>query len=547
MLEYLRIQNLALIADMELEFLPGLNVLTGETGAGKSFILKALNFLTGDKIGPDLVRPGEEKATVEALFALPDQDYIFRRELTAATGRSRLFINDSLSSLEAARALRPSLLAHTSQHGQQRLLQPAFQRSVVDSFVEDKSLLSELDALTAALKTLATQKQQLAERTTALSSQREFLEFQQQEIAKVAPEHGEEGELEARKQELREHEYARVGVQNTMQILHGQDIGLLDAVSALDRELSAVVQSFPDFKEERLAVEDFREFLLDLDSKLRRRQTQDTDKNELENIESRLYALAQLKRKLKRSLDEIVDMSKEIEENLSFLDACGLEEQRLAKEERRLVEQISAQLDRVNQARREAGARLTEALEAELKQLGFSEHVRVICEHDPTPAAPEYPDLLEERARFLWQPNPGQPPQPLDKIASGGELSRFLLALVSLTAAGNGAAPTASAPAADEGPTLIFDEVDAGVGGLTLGSLGAKLKDLAGRQQMLLITHWPQLASMADKHFQVIKEFEEGQTFTRCAPLTQEEIFNELTRMAGGGEQGAALARELLG
>ncbi|HML56564.1 MAG TPA: DNA repair protein RecN, partial [Solidesulfovibrio magneticus] len=188
-------------------------------------------------------------------------------------------------------------------------------------------------------------------------------------------------------------------------------------------------------------------------------------------------------------------------------------------------------------ARREAAARLSAALENILRGLGFSKDVRVIFDFTPvvayTPVACEGAPLTEDRARVLWRPNPGQPPQPLDKIASGGELSRFLLALMSLSAEPGG-------------PTLIFDEIDAGIGGLTLTSVGGHIKKLAATSQILLISHWPQLASLADRHFQVQKSVEDGQTVTRCLRLDADGVAAELARMAGGGEAGAEMARRLL-
>ena len=256
-----------------------------------------------------------------------------------------------------------------------------------------------------------------------------------------------------------------------------------------------------------------------------------------EDIEKRLFELAQLKRKLKLNLDEIVHLDSDIERNLSFLDACGLDRKRLAREERRLVATLAETLETLSQARRDAADRLAADLRHTLAGLGFSKDVRVLFDFAPvevySPASQELAPLTEDRARILWCPNPGQPPQPLDRIASGGELSRFLLALMTLSAE-------------PDGPTLIFDEIDAGIGGLTLASVGAHIKKLAASSQILLITHWPQLASLADRHFQVTKIVDNGQTSTRCQRLTGDAIATELSRMAGGGEAGTDMARHLL-
>ena len=536
MLEYLRIQNLALIQDEELEFASGLNVLTGETGAGKSFILKAVHFLTGDRLDRDMVRPGQEKATVEALFVLPEGDMVLRRELSAETGRGRIFINDSLVSQDAVRDLKPKLFLHASQFSQQRFLQPARQAALVDDFLGDPTLPAQKERILQTLREIAAQRSEMKERCRNLESQREFLEFQRAEIEKTNPRPGEEEELEHRREELRGTDHLRERVDVVLELLHRspQGPGLLEGLSLLGRELTDVARTFPEYNRDASAVEEFRLGLLDTEANLRRLEAAPTDGMNLEAVEARLFQLAALKRKLKRSLDSIEELRKEIDENLSFLDACGLDLKRLDKEEAEQARELGSILDQLNAARSEAGTELTGALGRELQGLGFSEGARLEVEFTQTEV---YPGLSEDRPRLLWAPNPGQPPQPLEKIVSGGELSRFLLAVVGLLAE------------SDDLPTLFFDEVDAGVGGVTLGRLGERLRTIAAKRQVILVTHWPQLAALAitkGKHFQVRKEVEMGETSTYCAPLKGREVEEELARMGGGGPQGQALAKSLL-
>ncbi|WP_290921220.1 AAA family ATPase [Halodesulfovibrio sp.] len=531
MLELLRIRHLALIDDMELEFSGKMNVLTGETGAGKSFILKALNFLTGDKMRADLVRAGEEKAQVEALFLIDGEEYIIRRELVAATGRSRLYINDKLSSQETIRTLKPKLLVHTSQHGQQQLLQPAFQEKLLNDFLQRPDLLEQRSSILKTLREISAEQVELRERARTLEDKRDFLEFQQKEIAKVAPEAGEEEELEAKKQETREQGLVQEAVDHTLGLFYTDNGSLAEIVSRLENSLDAVCRYIPDYKQEVERIMEFRHTLGEVETRLRNQPINRPDEDSIEEIESRLYELAQLKRKLNRSLDEIVNMQEEIEENLTFLDTCKLDLILLEKREDEAREELQKILEQINTLRKDKGEELCRAIETELKTLGFSEHVHVEFEFTP---AEIYPECFEHKARLIWVPNPGQAPQPLDKIASGGELSRFLLAVVGLMNK-------------DETPTLIFDEVDAGIGGITLNYVADALSLLAERQQMLLITHWPQLAARAEKHFLVRKEVRSSATFTNCNALSETGIRNEYERMAGGGQQGEALARELLG
>ena len=531
MLEYLRIRNLALIEDAELDFAPGMNVLTGETGAGKSFILKALGFLLGDRLGADMVRQGAEKAQVEAQFLMDGREIVIRRSLLAESGRSRLYVDDALRSQECVRSLREQLLAHASQHGQQQLLQPAFQARLMESTLKDPDLLCRRDELLEQLRSVEARRKELRAREAHLLERRDILEMQQQEIDRVAPEAGEEERLEEQRAIVRAAEQTREQYELALGLLHGEEEpGLLDMLGRLERCLHQMARTDDSVSEDADAVTALRQQLSHLSGRLRRPPLPE-DMPDVEQMEERLYALAQLKRKLHRSLDEILELREEIRENISFLDACALDITLLDKEEKQLAAQLQEVLSALLPQRREAAADFARQLEEELRQLGFSEQVRVIPDFMPQEA---WPGLMDEKVRILWAPNPGQAPQPLDRIASGGELSRFLLALMSVR-------PKA------ESATYIFDEVDAGVGGLTLNKLAEKLENLAKQRQMLVITHWPQLAARAQKHFQISKTIRDNATFTTCVPLDARQRHAELVRMAGGGQQGEALAASLEG
>ena len=531
MLEYLRIRNLALIEDAELDFAPGMNVLTGETGAGKSFILKALGFLLGDRLGADMVRQGAEKAQVEAQFQMDGREIVIQRSLLAESGRSRLYVDDALRSQECVRSLREQLLAHASQHGQQQLLQPAFQARLMESTLKDPDLLRRRDELLEQLRSVEARRKELRAREAHLLERRDILEMQQQEIDKVAPEAGEEERLEEQRAIVRAAEQTREQYELALGLLHGEEEpGLLDMLGRLERCLHQMARTDDSVSEDADAVTALRQQLSHLSGRLRRPPLPE-DMPDVEQMEERLYALAQLKRKLHRSLDEILELREEIRENISFLDACALDITLLDKEEKQLAAQLQEVLSALLPQRREAAADFARQLEEELRQLGFSEQVRVIPDFMPQEV---WPGLMDEKVRILWAPNPGQAPQPLDRIASGGELSRFLLALMSVR-------PKA------ESATYIFDEVDAGVGGLTLNKLAEKLENLAKQRQMLVITHWPQLAARAQKHFQISKTIRDNATFTTCVPLDARQRHAELVRMAGGGQQGEALAASLEG
>jgi DNA repair protein RecN (Recombination protein N) len=537
MIELLRIRHLALIEDMELEFSPGYNVLTGETGAGKSFILKAISFLTGEKMPGDYVRPGAEKAVVEAVFSTKDAEYVIRRELVAETGRSRLYVNGDLAARETVVELRPKLISLASQQAQLRLLQPSFQAGLLDAFLPDPGSIPAKDAALAELTSLRSRIVELTERRAGLEARREFLEHQRAEIAKVNPSPGEEEELAARKAMLKDLESVRRAAEGAMAVLHGEQGALSESVGLLERELAALCRGHPEFAVHREQAEAFKHSLGDLSRSLRKLGELREDESAVEAVEARLYALAQLSRKLKRSMPEIFSLSREIEENLAFLDGSGLDMLDLTRREAEARIRLAGVLTRLNAARREIAPGVCARIEGELAGLGFAKDAKVLFEFSAktvyeglSPGS----ELSEDRARLLWLPNPGQPPLPLDKIASGGELSRFLLAVTGLLAEGDGAA-------------LVFDEIDAGIGGLTLAKVAARLAQLAAGRQVIVITHWPQIAAGARRHFLVEKVVRGGETSTLCRSLAGGEIFSELSRMAGGGPKGEAMASELTG
>lgn len=366
------------------------------------------------------------------------------------------------------------------------------------------------------MRGVLSQKEELKNRSASLLEKKDFLEFQRNEIEKVSPYPGEEDELLQKKNALRQQEDAGKCIQNTMDIMRGAP-DVAGGVSALVAEMERICELFPEYGEDRETVIEFKHFLDELAGKLRAQPLDFEMEESIDDIEGRLYDLSKLKRKLGRTLDQIVDLQLEIQENLDFLDSCALELAQLEKKEKELVLQLTAAVDKLTLARKAASTKLTDRIVSELKELGFSEHVQVKFEFQPHEL---YPGLSEMRGRLMWIPNPGQSAQPLDKIASGGELSRFLLAITGLQGE-------------TEKPTLIFDEVDSGIGGHTLNRVGDKMKELAARQQLIVITHWPQLAGLADRHFLIHKGVVNKETFTTCRQLAPAEVKAELARMAG--------------
>ncbi|MDD2220124.1 MAG: AAA family ATPase [Desulfoplanes sp.] len=530
MLEFLRIRNLALIEDVELDFASGLNVLTGESGAGKSFILSALDFILGQKISASMIRAGRDKAQVEAVFVLDGDEVILRREIFAETGRSRIYINDVLGSQEKVQALKPRLLIHTSQHGQQKLLRPAYHARIVDGFLADPSIRDRHAEVLREIAQIMAREEDIRSKVKGLVDKRDFLEYQREEIQKVAPKPGEEDVLMAEKKIIQSQAQSRDLVQQSLEIINGQEFSLLEGMGTLQRQVQSLARIDDRFTLFGSQLEESRQAMLELDRELRAVPMDFEYKNRLESIESRLWKLTQLERRLKRPLEKILDLEQEIDENISFLDQSQLQLAQFERQRTEQAEQLRVLTTTLNTARASAQKILQERLEVSLKELGFSDKVRIVFASQRKEI---YPGIIEDRPRILWVPNPGQPPQPLDKIASGGELSRFLLAVVGLRGE-------------KERPTLLFDEVYSGIGGITLNKVGKSIRELSTRQKVILITHWPQLAVMAKRHFYICKEVRDTQTFTLCRCLADNEVVDELSRMAGGGDKGLMLARELV-
>ncbi len=516
MLELLRIKHLALIDDLELEFSSGLNVITGESGAGKSFILKAMDFILGEKIETAMVRPGAEEARVEALFVVDGEELIIRRELSGATGRSRLFVNDQLSSKEKIASLHPMLLQITSQHGQQKLLRPATHLQILDYFLPDDGLVLKFESSLEELRNISRQREELSTKMADLLSRREMLEFQRREIEQVEPLAGEEEELLQRKERVRAVADSAAQIEEGLTLLHIEG-GLFDSVARLQIVLQQLASGHKDLQPNLENVIGFREVLRDIDTNLRQLGRVQNQEENLDEIERRLWELAQLKRKLNRTLPQILSLQEEIDANLSFLDESGLEEKRLQKLENEKKEELVQICEQLNAVRQETAKVLEKRIQEQLYELGFPEYVKTAFVFTDEEV---FSGVIQKRPRLFWIPNPGQPPLALDKIASGGELSRFLLAIAELRVG-------------EEQATLVFDEVDAGIGGNTLRKVGQSLRNLAGERQIILISHWPQLAELADAHFLVQKTVRDNNTFTSCHFLSEEERRKELARMKG--------------
>jgi DNA repair protein RecN (Recombination protein N) len=555
MLKLLRINNIALIPSLELELGPGLVLLTGETGAGKSIVIDALSLLLGERASPELIRSGEHRAVVEAVVemagaaellderGLPsDGDEIVIRREIQANGKGRATVNGALVPVSLLRDLAPSLAAIHGQHEPQGLLDPATHLDVVDDFAaldEGRPIGEFFRDLRAAETALAKLKSDRREG----ERRREMLEYQAAEIEKAALVPGEEESLRGEKARQANADRLASLSGEAYALLYDDEDAVLGRLGQVYKRIDELASIDPDF---RAYAEARRELLAPLeDLALRLRDYQEkleVSPGRIDEIESRLALLERLKKKYGASVDDVVAYGERCRRELDALGTPEEQEQQLTEKRDRLA---AAYLDRargISRKRRSAAVELRRRIQSELAQLAMEKtRFDVWFEPADAEAAAGDPSLWTdrglERAEFLLSPNPGEELRPLAKIASGGELSRLMLAVKSVVGR--------DAP----GLTLVFDEVDAGIGGRVAEVVGRKLKSVSARRQVLCVTHLPQIAALADQHLAVRKQVAKGRTITVVERLAEEARVEEVARMLGGETitaTGREHAREML-
>jgi DNA repair protein RecN (Recombination protein N) len=537
MLRFLSIQHLAVIDRLELDFEPGLNVLTGETGAGKSILVGAVGLLVGGRASADLVRTGEEAASVEAIFELPGgRELIIRREVTAQ-GRSRASVDGALVTSGALRELCGGLVDLHGQHEHQVLLDPTAHLDLLDEFA---GAAGERDAVAAAF---AEMQQVRAERERLMTGEREkaaraeFLSFQLAEIERAAPKPGEDEALSATRLVLANADKLQRLCADAYDSLYEGDQAALPALGSVWKklgDLAALDGRFAPYLDARTAVksqlEDLAFFLRSYSAAI------DASPARLQEVEDRLAVLERLKRKHGPALDDVIARGEQLQRELHDIEHAT---ERAAELDAALESTRREYVKRGNalsQKRRRAATEFGRAIEKSLADLAMT---RTRCEVRFTDAQSEsqWSDRGLEEGEFYLSPNPGEDLKPLARIASGGELSRVMLALKTLA--------STDAP----GKTLIFDEVDAGIGGAVADVVGARLQRLGRTYQVLCITHLPQIAAYGTTHYRIVKTVRGGRTMTTVARVAGRDREEELARMIGGTDVSPAVltsAREML-
>ena len=555
MLQSLYLENIALIEKLGIELFPGFNVLTGETGAGKSIIIDAVNFVLGERTSRDLIRNGAARAKVEAVFNLNEGDAAFAaldalgieydgnelilsRELSAA-GRNACRVNGTLVPVASLKSVSDTLVDIHGQHEHQALLDAENHISYLDAYCHAESLpiIEKIDAIVSRRNEL------MLKRNSGFSSQREreremdMLRYQIEEIASANLEVGEEERLSAEKTVLLNAERIRTALETAHMALSGAEEG--SALSAIDtarrsmRDIAALNKDYEalgdKIEELYYAAEDIGFVLRDTSENV------ESDMQRLEEIEQRLKLISDLKRKYGRTVEDVIDFGKDAGTKLNELENAEALAAELDAKLDKLKAEYNVAADELSKVRRAAGDRLKRDVLNELKDLGMAKAMFDVALSDASGGEPRKGG--RETAEFMLSANPGEPLKPLEKVASGGELSRIMLCFKSIFADN------------DRVPTLIFDEIDTGISGRTAAVVGEKMLGIAKKHQVICVTHLAQIAALADAHLMVRKYDDGKNTFVETRQLNEEEKVQRIAQMMDGeSDSPSALthARELI-
>lgn len=547
MLHSLDIRDVLIIDRLDLRFQPGLNVLTGETGAGKSILLDALGFVLGWRGRADLVRQGADQGEVIAEFALapdhpaqavlaeagfPASDTLLLRRVNNRDGRKTAWVNDRRASGELLRTLSEVLVELHGQQDDRGLLNPRGHRLLLDAYGVDAAVLEQTRVAWRDLRVARKAHAEEVARLDAARAEEDFLRHAVSELDKLAPEPGEEELLDTRRRRMQAAERLRADVARAHAALSedGAERLLIDATrwletaaegfeGALDAPLEALGRALDALGEAQQGVEAAAETL-------------NIGPGELEIVEDRLFALRGLARKHGCLPDDLAGLANELRARLARLDNGARMLAELAQAEAHAQTTYDAAAQSLSAARVQAGARLDAEMAQELAPLKM-ERAAFRSAITPAEAGPEGVDTVS----FEVATNPGAPSGPLSRIASGGELSRFLLALKVCLARGV------------SGVTMIFDEIDRGVGGATADAVGRRLHALAQGAQVLVVTHSPQVAALGQHHWRVEKQVIDEMTLSRVVPLSADQRIEEIARMISGdtiSDAARAAASDLL-
>ncbi|MFW2365745.1 MAG: DNA repair protein RecN [Desulforhopalus sp.] len=555
MLCELRVKNLALIESLELGFdqqeLGGLVVMTGETGAGKSIMLRAIHLLSGRRASVDWIRSGAANCEVEALFELHprhvrllqklddggfgSETSVIIKRLVNRSGRSRFYVNGSLATAKIVSELAMELLSVASQHDHQQLLQPALHLDYLDTLGDHWSDRQALGSLHKKWKAKQRTLSELRRLEQEKEQRQDFLRFQVGEINEAHLIAGEEETLLAEKKRLKNAQTLISLSQSSYQLLSRE---LMDGLTRLRQNIIQLADIDPQASQLSEDISGFTFLAEDHVNELREyRDGLQSDPFRLDQVAERLDLLQQLKRKYGASVEQVLEFAANGERELRQLENMGQEIENLEAELAVIEQEMCNHGHQLSKKRRSTATDLEEAMATELSSLAFERPGFKVEWQEVELVAETMKPSGWDRGEFFFSANPGEPHKPLAKIASGGELSRMMLAMKCLLAK------------KDMVETVIFDEVDAGIGGEAAEAVARKIQELSTHHQVFCITHLPQIAARGTMHFQVSKSVGNGRTQTTVVRLSAESRVQELVRMLAGDsatKQTQAWAEELL-
>lgn len=536
MLRELHIRNLAIIDDLTVRFEDGLNVLSGETGAGKSIIVDALGLALGDRAQSDLIKAGEKEATVQAFFEMGDAstltetgidiaDCIMLRRIISNTGKSRAYINDVMVTLQTLSDTGKALVDIHSQHEHQSLLLPEKQRLIIDSYGGHQSDLAKVRELYAVVQSLREEFHALTGRVKERAHRIDLLSFQISEIDAAALKPEEKSLLEEERKILMNLNKLKEATETAYSLLYDADGACTESLGKVISRLRDMQAVDPNISDTLRLLESAVPLLEDAAIELRAyRGKYNLDAGRIDEVQDRLDLIRRLEKKYGNSIAEVLSYRESAADELKDLEAS---DERLQSLEESLGKHLDALLrvaEALSSKRKKTAGKVEGLIEKTLKDLAFADARFRINIHQDSDEEGKYRINASgiDRVEFLFSANAGEPLKPLEKVASGGELSRIMLALKSILAD------------VDRVPVLIFDEVDAGIGGKTAERVGRKLRKISERHQLLCITHLPQIASLADHHIRIEKVQMDGRVHVAVHELSGAERKEEIARMLSG-------------
>jgi DNA repair protein RecN (Recombination protein N) len=554
-LRELSVQNLALIEDARIDLRAGYCAWTGETGAGKSLLLTALGLVLGGKASSELVRSGKDEARAAAVFEVSepslradleailggpiDDDTLILTRRVSAQGRSASHANGLPVAVATLKALGERLIDIQGQHESRALLDPDRQRSLLDAFgAVDPVLLAYRDAREAH-GVLLTRRNALLLDSRERERERALLAFERDELAAADPRPGEVEELAREAHRLGNAEAIRSAALDGFRLLYESDRSAQGLLETIARKLAPLADAVPEFADASADLCRLADEVREIAYSLRRfDQGWEDDPARLEEVEARFALYRRLAMRFRCEPDDLATRQRDIESKLASIEADQADLEALDAPLEAAWDEVRRRALSLTTSRKKACKAFGKAVQSQLKGLALDQaKLSVELESDALgedPSVSFAPDLGADRVEILFAPNPGEPPRPLRKIASGGEMSRVMLAV-----------KTALADA-DRVPTLVFDEVDAGVGGRLGAALGRKLAELARHHQVICITHLPQMASYASHQWIIRKRTERGRTRTTIAPLGNDERIDEIAAMLRGDSAAEGTRQEAL-